>query len=78
MNRTTNNNDSFNGILDKELYDCLLNDEEFYLFEEEPEPCLYEDNTYWKSGVDDIEGGDSFIDYCEYIFEILEEEEWYV
>lgn len=35
------------------------------------------DNRVWKSYVEDIEGGDNFADYCEYIFEILEEENYY-
>lgn len=37
-------------------------------------PC---DNRILKSFIEDIEGGDNFADYCEYIFEILEEEECY-
>lgn len=35
------------------------------------------DNRYWKSYVEDIEGGDNFADYCAYVFEILEEEGYY-
>jgi hypothetical protein len=35
------------------------------------------DNRYLKSYVKDINGGDNFADYCEYIFELLEEEEYY-
>ena len=35
------------------------------------------DNRVWKSYVEDIDGGDNFADYCEYIFEILEEEDYY-
>lgn len=35
------------------------------------------DNRYVKSYINDINGGDNFADYCEYIFEILEEEEYY-
>lgn len=35
------------------------------------------DNRVWKSGVKDIYGGDNFGDYCEYIFGLLDEEEYY-
>jgi hypothetical protein len=35
------------------------------------------DNRVLKSYIDDIEDGDNFADYCEYIFEILEEEGYY-
>ena len=46
-----------------------------YLTEEDFYPPS--DNRYLKSYVEDINGGDSFADYCEYIFELLEEEEYY-
>jgi hypothetical protein len=36
-----------------------------------------EDNRNLKSYVNDIYGGDNFADYCEYIFDVLEEEEYY-
>ena len=35
------------------------------------------DNRTWKSNVRDINGGDNFADYCEYIFELLDEEDYY-
>lgn len=35
------------------------------------------DNRVLKSYIEDIEDGDSFADYCEYIFEIYEEEGYY-
>ena len=35
------------------------------------------DDRVWESYVEDIDGGDNFIDYCEYIFELLEEEGYY-
>lgn len=35
------------------------------------------DNRTLKSNVKDIAGGDNFADYCEYIFGLLEEEEYY-
>lgn len=35
------------------------------------------DDRTWKSYVEDIDGGDNFAEYCEYIFKILEEEEYF-
>lgn len=35
------------------------------------------DDRVWKSNVSDIAGGDNFADYCEYIFKILDEEEYF-
>jgi hypothetical protein len=61
-------------ILDKELYDYLSDFEGCFDVENDYEEI---DDRYWKSGIDDIEGGDNFIDYCEYIFDILEEEEYF-
>ena len=69
------NNNSSNETMDNELYDYLLNDEEFYLFDCEQEDV--QSDIYWKSLIEDIDGGDNFVDYCEYIFRILEEEGWY-
>ena len=36
-----------------------------------------QDNRYWQSGVDDIQGGDNFAEYTEECFKISEEEEWW-
>lgn len=36
-----------------------------------------EDNRVLESYVQDIYGGDNFIDYCTYIFSVLDEEEIY-
>lgn len=46
-----------------------------YLTEEDFYPPS--DDRYLESYIEDIEGGDNFADYCEYIFELLEEEEYY-
>lgn len=62
---------TFDDILDEEFYDYLLEIEGY-----EPDEQLY-DNRYWKSYVEDIDGGDNFIDYCTYFFSILEEEGYY-
>ena len=48
--------------------DYCLKESDFY-----PPP----DNRVWKSCVRDIRGGDNFADYCEYIFDILDEEEYF-
>ena len=45
-----------------------LTNESFY------PPC---DDRCLKSYVEDIYGGDNFADYCQYIFNILEEEGYY-
>ena len=48
--------------------DCCLTESDFF------PPS---DNRVWKSNVNDISGGDNFADYCQYIFGVLEEEEYY-
>ena len=35
------------------------------------------DDRVLESYVEDIDGGDNFADYCEYIFDLLEEEDYY-
>lgn len=35
------------------------------------------DNRIWKSNVLDIYGGDNFADFCEELFEMLDEEEYW-
>lgn len=57
----------FSDLLQEESYDYLT-EADFY------PPS---DNRVWKSCVEDIDGGDNFIDYCESIFELLEEEGYY-
>lgn len=39
--------------------------------------CPPSDDRYLESYIEDVDGGDNFADYCEYIFELLEEEEYY-
>lgn len=53
---------------DKNKFDDVLTEIDFY-------PPT--DNRVWKSGISDVYGEDSFADYCEYIFELLEEEGYY-
>ena len=57
----------FSDLLQEESIDYLT-EEDFY------PPS---DNRCLESCVEDICGGDNFADYCEYIFELLEEEEYY-
>lgn len=49
-------------------YNEILKEEDFY---------PPEDNRYLKSNVKDINGGDTFIDYSTYIFELYEHEDYY-
>lgn len=67
------NNKYIDDILDEEFYDYLI-EVEYPQYDRE---SYDSDNRYWKSYVEDIKGGDNFIDYCEYIFGILEEEGYY-
>jgi hypothetical protein len=53
---------------DKNVYDHILDEQDFY------PPA---DNRTWKSSVRDVRGGDNFADYCEYFFEMLDEEEYF-
>ena len=61
---------------DKFDFDDLLQEENCdYLTEEDFYPPS--DERVWISCIEDIEGGDNFAEYCEYIFEFLEEEDYY-
>lgn len=53
--------------LDEQYHNCLT-DNDFY------PPS---DNRVLKSYIEDINGGDNFADYCEYIFKLYEEEGYY-
>lgn len=55
-------------ITDEQYYGECLTEADFY------PPS---DNRHLKSNVKDIVGGDNFADYCEYIFEFLEESGYY-
>lgn len=69
--------DSETSMLDDYTYEYVTNpkNNEIHLSEIDfyPPP----DNRVWKSYVEDINNGDNFADYCEYIFDILEEEEYF-
>ena len=67
MKTTNKSKYDFSDLLQEKTCDYLT-EEDFY------PPS---DNRYLSSYVKDINGGDNFADYCEYIFELLEEEEEY-
>ena len=58
-----------------ELDECPFECEDEFEYQQLIEE--YDDDRYWKSMVADIDGGDNFVDYCSYIFGVLEEEGWY-
>lgn len=61
------------GILNEQK--PCLDDMDFCLTEADFYPPS--DNRVWKSNIDNINGGDNFVDYCTEFFEMLEEEEYY-
>lgn len=65
-----NNRYNFDDLLNKsdERVDDCLTEKDFY------PPA---DDRHIKSNIQDIYGGDTFADYCGYIFNILEEEDYY-
>lgn len=67
MNRMRKNKYDFSDLLQEESCDYLT-EESFY------PPS---DNRVLESYIEDIDGGDNFSDYCEYIFELLEEQGYY-
>lgn len=52
----------------KEQQYLVLTEEDFY-------PPV--DNRTFDSYIEDVKDGDNFADYCEYIFELLDEEDYY-
>ena len=67
MARKRNDEYNIDDLLQEKVHDCLT-EEDFY------PPS---DNRVWKSYVEDIDGGDTFADYCEYVFDLLEENGYY-
>lgn len=64
-------------------FDSDLFDDELYYLKNE-DGCITEEDFYqlsddrvWTSNIEDVDGGDNFADYCEYIFRLYEEEEYY-
>lgn len=75
-----NNNSILNSILNEhgfhlEDIKASLTDDEYYSTDDD----YYQlsDNRTWKSNVEDIQGGDNFAEYCEYFYELLDEEEYF-
>lgn len=62
-----NNKYDFSDILNEQDV-TELSEQDFY---------TTSDYRYLESYIEDIDGGDNFADYCEYIFELLEEEGYY-
>ena len=62
----------FGRTIDKQNY--LINGEHSFT---EADFYFTTDDRTWKSNVEDIKDGDNFADYCEYIFDLLEEEGYY-
>lgn len=58
----------------KHKYDSILNNQYDCLTEIDFYPPS--DDRVLKSYIEDIKGGDNFADYCEYIFELYEEEDY--
>lgn len=59
--------------------DYTFGNEEFYLKNALTERDFYPpyDDRVLETYIDDIEGGDNFADYAEYIYRLYEDEEWY-
>ena len=60
---------------DKYKIEDILDDQYDYLTEIDSYSPY--DNRVLKSYIEDIDGGDNFVDYCEYIFELLEDEDYW-
>ena len=58
---------NFDDLLQDEIRDYLI-EEDFYFSSDDR--CL-------ESYIEDIDGGDNFADYCEDMFKLLEEEEYF-
>ena len=54
---------------------CNHNNEYYLLTEEDFYPPS--DDRTWKSNVMDVVRGDNFVDFCEYYFDLLDEEEYF-
>ena len=60
-------------------FDCVFTDGEYIQsdFEKDNYSLLDDEDSYWTSNVEDIDGGDNFADYCKEFFNMLDEEEYY-
>lgn len=69
-------------MVDKKTLNNILNQhsinlvyDEFYLTESDEQ--FLSDDRVWISNVEDVHGGDNFADYCEYFFNLLDEEDYF-
>lgn len=67
------NKKTLNNILNQQSINLIY--DEFYSTESDNQ-FLPDDRT-WTSNVEDVAGGDNFADYCEYFFNLLDEEEYF-
>lgn len=67
-----NNHNMMDDILDKQYYNNLSQQDDYCLSEIDFYPPS--DSRCLESYVEDIDNGDNFADYCEELFELLEEE----
>ena len=70
-----NNHNMLDDILNKQYYNHYSKQDDYCLSEIDFYPPS--DDRVLESYVEDIDGGDNFADYCEYIFELYEEEDYY-
>lgn len=68
-------NEELEALEELEEQHSYLRDTNFYLTESD----FYSssDDRVWQSNIEDIDGGDNFADYCEYIFGLYEDEGYY-
>lgn len=71
------NDNIFDDVLDMWDDDDVLCTQDSYKTDEDYNGISLVDDRVWESYVDDIDGGDNFADYCQYIFNVLEEEGYY-
>lgn len=68
-------NNMFDDVLDIWDEKDMSNEQDFYQTYNDWEPLV--DDRVWESYVENIDGGDNFADYCQYIFRVLDEEEYF-
>lgn len=71
------NDNIFDDVLDMWDDDGILYEQDSYQTDRDSNGMPLVDDRVWESYVDDIDGGDNFADYCQYIFSVLEEEGYY-
>lgn len=71
------NDNMFDDVLD--MWDDEDMSDEQYSYRTDNDFCSEPlvDDRVWESYVEDIDGGDNFADYCQYVFGMLDEEEYF-